>query len=61
MLILGRRQGDQIRIGDDITIKVLDITRRSVRIGIEAPLEIPVYREEVYQKRLAEGEATPND
>lgn len=48
MLILGRRQGEQIRIGDDIIVQVMDIQKGSVRIGIDAPKEIPVHREEVY-------------
>jgi len=47
MLILGRKQGEVIVIGPDITIKVLDITRSSVRIGIDAPRSIDVYREEL--------------
>lgn len=54
MLILGRKQGEQIRVGDDIIIRVLDITRRSVRIGIEAPRDIAVWREEVYLRQCAE-------
>lgn len=57
MLILTRRNGETIRIGDDIEITVLNVTGNQVRIGIEAPHEIPVHREEVYQ-RIAEERQT---
>ena len=50
MLVLTRRLGEMIRIGDDISIRVLDIQRGQVRVAIDAPREIPVHREEVYQQ-----------
>lgn len=50
MLVLTRRLGESIRIGDDISIRVLDIQRGQVRIAIDAPREIPVHREEIYQQ-----------
>ena len=49
MLVLSRRKSEQIRIGDEILIKVIDVKGGTVRIGIDAPQEIPVHREEVYE------------
>lgn len=48
MLVLSRRVGEVIKINDDITIMVVRIDGDKVRIGIEAPKEIPVHRGEVY-------------
>ncbi len=50
MLVLTRRLGESIRIGDHITIRILDIQRGQVRIAIDAPRQIPVHREEIYQQ-----------
>lgn len=49
MLVLTRRVGEVIRIGDDVSISILDVQRGQVRVAIDAPREIPVHREEVYQ------------
>jgi len=53
MLILTRRMGESLIIDDDIKIKVLSIKGRQVRIGIDAPKEVAVHREEIY-KRIQE-------
>jgi carbon storage regulator len=50
MLILTRRNGETLRIGDDIDVTVLASLATRVRIGIDAPQEVPVHREEVYQR-----------
>lgn len=49
MLVLSRKRGESIRISNDIILQVVDIRGDRVRLGIEAPKEIPVHREEVYQ------------
>ena len=49
MLILTRKLGESIRIGDNIKITVSDIKGKQIRIGIEAPGDVTVHREEVYQ------------
>ena len=50
MLVLTRRGGESVRIGDDITVTVLEDRGRQVRIGIDAPKEITVHREEVHER-----------
>ena len=50
MLILTRRVGETIRIGDDVDVTVLDVKGAQVRIGIQAPKDIPVHREEVFKR-----------
>ncbi|APC19455.1 carbon storage regulator (plasmid) [Pseudomonas frederiksbergensis] len=50
MLILTRRNGEAINIGDDIIIRVLSVDGGQVRIGIDAPQEVPVHRDEVYER-----------
>ncbi len=67
MLILTRKVGEKIRIGDEIEISVLEIKGRQARIGIKAPSGLPVHREEVFHKiqeqnlRAAKGAAVEID
>ena len=51
MLILMRRAGESIRIGDDITVKIVNVDRNRVRVGVNAPREVRVDREEVAEKK----------
>ena len=55
MLILTRKIGECITIGDDIKVYVVDIRGKQVRLGIEAPAHAPIHRQEVYQKILEEN------
>jgi carbon storage regulator len=59
MLVLTRKRNESIMIGDDIEVSVLSVAGEKVRIGIEAPRDIPVFRKEIYleiqQQRLEEG------
>ena len=48
MLILTRKLGETIRIGDDIKITLIDIKGKSIRLGIEAPETISIHRQEIY-------------
>jgi carbon storage regulator len=57
MLILKRRVGENIMIGDDIAFGILDVKGNQVRVGINAPAETSVHREEIYIRIQRENEA----
>ena len=47
MLIITRRPGEKVMLGDDVVVEVIEVSGNSVRIGIAAPRSVPVYREEI--------------
>jgi carbon storage regulator len=66
MLVLSRHRDESIRIGEDITVTVIDVRGDKVRLGIEAPSDIPVHRQEVYdaiqrENRKAQKTTGPGD
>jgi carbon storage regulator len=65
MLILTRKLGERITIGDDISVTLLEIKGSQVRLGIEAPKGIGIYRQEIYerirQQNLRASEVTASD
>ena len=56
MLIMSRRVGGTLMIGDDVTVTVLGVKGNQVRIGVSAPKGVAVHREEIYRRIQAEGE-----
>ncbi len=58
MLILTRRVGETLMIGDDVTVTVLGVKGNQVRIGVSAPKDVAVHREEIYERIKKEKEAS---
>jgi carbon storage regulator len=57
MLILTRRVGETLVIGDDVTVTVLGVKGNQVRLGVNAPRDLPVHREEIYERIQQEKQA----
>lgn len=57
MLIITRRPGEKVMVGDDVVVHLLEIVGNSVRVGIEAPRSVPVYREEIWNAVREENRA----
>lgn len=56
MLILTRRVGETLMVGDEVTVTVLGVKGNQVRIGVDAPKDVAVHREEIYQRIQKEKE-----
>lgn len=56
MLVLSRKLGEKIVIGDNVVLTIVKIDRNQIRIGIEAPNDVPVYREEIAPNRTISRE-----
>ena len=57
MLILTRRVGETLMVGDEVSITVLGVKGNQVRVGINAPKDVPVHREEIYQRIKGEQDS----
>ena len=57
MLMMTRRAGQKIILGEDIVIEVVEVTGNTVRLGVSAPRSLPVYREEIWTAVQAENQA----
>jgi carbon storage regulator len=57
MLVITRKSGERVCLGDDVTITVLDVSGTSVRLGIEAPADVRVYRYEIWVQVQEENRA----
>jgi len=57
LLILTRKTGERVRIGEDIVITVFGINGNQVRLGVDAPREIEVHREEIYERIQTENDS----
>ena len=55
MLILNRREGESIKIGDEIEIEVISVSGSNVKIGIKAPREVSIFRKELYDSIISEN------
>jgi carbon storage regulator len=55
MLVLSRKKDESVRIGSDIVITIIEIRGDKIRLGFEAPKDVSIHRQEVYEKIMQEG------
>lgn len=60
MLVLSRKKNESIIVNNDIVITIIEIRGDKVRLGVEAPKEVPVHRREVYDAIMRNGDGTPS-
>jgi len=56
MLVLTRKLGEVIRVGESVTVRVLEVKGNQVRLGVDAPADVRIYREEIYRAVRKENE-----
>jgi len=61
MLILTRRNGETLKIGDDISVTVLGVKGNQIRLGVDAPKDVEVHREEIYLRIKSEPKEPPSE
>ena len=61
MLIITRRAGEKLMIGDDVVVEIMEIVGNQVRVGIQAPQSVRVYREEIWRAVKDENRAAASD
>ncbi len=61
MLIITRRAGEKLMIGDDVVVEIMEIVGNQVRVGIQAPQSVRVYREEIWRAVQDENRAAASD
>ena len=61
MLIITRRAGEKVMIGDDVVVEIMEIVGNQVRVGIQAPQSVRVYREEIWRAVKDENRAAATD
>ena len=61
MLVLSRREGEAVMIGTDVTVVILGVKGRQVRVGITAPKSIDIYREEIFPSSQRNEKLTQNE
>lgn len=60
MLILTRKIGEAVKIGDDIEVSIIGVKGNQVRLGIKAPSDVAVHREEIYERIRQDGQSAAN-
>jgi carbon storage regulator len=58
VLIITRKPGEKIMLGDDVVVEIIEVSGSSVRVGIDAPRSVPVYREEIWEAVREENAAS---